>query len=644
MKHKKSFMLFLAVAVAGAGCKVEPEYYSQVTPSAFFDTQDKVYQRMARAFTHWAWAVANAGSRSDLFYLQEFTTDALINPSRGPAYDGGDWYDNGAYLTPYNHQFNTTMSGLNGAWRIFSMGVAQCWSAMEDIDKFVDFEALKFDNPQAARDGILMQLQTLAAYFYLQGLDMFGGLPLYTSNRDELKARSSAQETFDFIEGLLKEAIPKLPETSSAGYVNKATAAVLLARLYFNANVYIGKPMFEECAVICKGIKDGEYGNFELAASFQDIFGFNNENCKENIWSVPSQNAKRQVDVNYQYSLHYNMTGGYLDFPEQGAWNGFCLTPSLDLNGKSYRYGDSDASPNAFRLGSPFAKIEATDLRKQNYAYKGGGQYQGMFFSGRIVNPVSGRVSYVSGDKQYPTFGSGENMRIDSRTATELVMTNTKDTIEYTYRVLNMATGTEELVFNDTLVLVDRVAKICPVYAKKTQNPDGSFSIDTINKDYLSKGRIEGGRYAEENSGIRMMKWSPIPTQADKLMRFNPDIPVLRVAEVYYMLAECNMRGFGGSTQDAATLINTVRSRYFDGADPNPVTAGNLDEWRMLDEWLIEFLGEGRRRTDLVRWGKYTTEAWFDHPADNNPNKNRFPIPQEALSGNNLLEQNPGYQ
>ncbi|MDR1562722.1 MAG: RagB/SusD family nutrient uptake outer membrane protein, partial [Dysgonamonadaceae bacterium] len=64
---------------------------------------------------------------------------------------------------------------------------------------------------------------------------------------------------------------------------------------------------------------------------------------------------------------------------------------------------------------------------------------------------------------------------------------------------------------------------------------------------------------------------------------------------------------------------------------------------RLLDEWLIEFIGEGRRRTDLVRRDKFTTEKWWDHPADNDPTKNRMPIPKKAWQGNTLLEQNPGY-
>ena len=98
-----------------------------------------------------------------------------------------------------------------------------------------------------------------------------------------------------------------------------------------------------------------------------------------------------------------------------------------------------------------------------------------------------------------------------------------------------------------------------------------------------------------------------------------------------------------GDNQGAAALINTVRKRYFPNGDPDPVTAANLDKYRMLDEWMVEFLGEGRRRTDLVRWDAYVTEDWWDHKATNNKDFNRFPIHYSIIGANNLLEQNPGY-
>ncbi|MBF6598865.1 MAG: RagB/SusD family nutrient uptake outer membrane protein [Fermentimonas sp.] len=580
----KKYKLLIIIAVIGItsifkSCEVGPTYYSQSTPELFFDTQDKVYQRMGRAFTHWAWAQADGQAHSNFIMLQEFTTDEMLVPSRY-----NDWYDGGNYLRMYHHDFTPTTPGVYDAWRAFSMGIAQAWSAKDDIDQYVDFEALGF--PDGGREAVLMQLQTLSAYFYWFGLDMFGGVPLYTSTQGDIQPRATDVETFEFIDSLLTEAIPKLPKktvmgSQETGSINQATAALLKARLYFNAESYIKKNMYAEAADICQDIIDGKYGTYALEDDWTNIFGFDNDRSTEIIWSVPSQNAisERSVGPN---SSHYGMRE-YWDNGEIGNRNnGYSLVPSLDVNGKSYLYGAEDPSTKGtYRLGSPFAKFHETDIRKQLRAYEGEGNWRGMFYFGALINPVTG----------YATHG-----------------------------------GNRQIKPTEVVVLVDQIARIIPQAGAEADH-----------------GK-EGARWGEENSGIRLAKFSPIPWQSEKTLKGNPDIPVMRLAEAYYMLAECKLRA--GDKAEAANLINEVRGRYFTVGDPNPVTAANLDEWRMLDEWMIEFIGEGRRRTDLIRWDKYTTEAWWDKPADG-PGKahyNRFPIPEQAMGNNNLIEQNPGYQ
>jgi hypothetical protein len=580
---KKYKLLIIILAVVGISsvfksCEVEPTYYSQSTPELFFDTQEKVYQRMGRAFTHWAWCMADNQAHSNFIMLQEFTTDEMLVPSRY-----NDWYDGGNYLRMYHHDFTPTTPGVYDAWRAFSMGVAQAWSAKDDIDQYVDFDALGF--PEGSREAVLMQLQTLSAFFYWFGLDMFGGVPLYTSTQGDIKPRATDVETFEFIDSLLTEAIPQLPKKTvlgaqETGAINQAAAALLKARLYFNAESYIRKDMYAEAAAICQDIIDGKYGTYALENEWTNIFGFDNDRSTEIIWSVPSQNAISERSTG-PHSNHYGM-GEYWSNGEIGNRNnGYCLVPSLDVEGKSYLYGsDNPSSKGTYRLGSPFAKFHEDDVRKQLNAYEGEGKWRGMFYFGEMINPVTGAACHG---------------------------------------------GNRQVKPNEVLVLVDQIARI---------TPQAGAEID--------HGK-EGARWGEEASGVRLAKFSPTPWLTEKTLKGNPDIPVFRLAEAYYMLAECKLRA--GDKAAAASLINTVRERYFPEGDPDPVTASNLDEWRMLDEWMIEFIGEGRRRTDLIRWNKYTTESWWDKPADG-PGKahyNRFPIPIQAMGSNHLIEQNPGY-
>ena len=83
------------------------------------------------------------------------------------------------------------------------------------------------------------------------------------------------------------------------------------------------------------------------------------------------------------------------------------------------------------------------------------------------------------------------------------------------------------------------------------------------------------------------------------------DIPLLRLAEAYMIQAEALLRQ--GDNAGALKIVNEkIRARA--NADPLP----SLDEETMLDEWSREFWYEGRRRIDLVRFGRFFGEE-SDH-------------------------------
>lgn len=569
----KKFKIYNSVLIgiticlfAITSCSVEPTFYSQVVPETFYTSQEAVWERFNRPFTHWRWYIANNEPR---WMLQELGTDEFCLPTRG-----SDWYNGALYQKFHHHEYTEDMAFIETGWTNFAMGVALAWDALEDLEK-VNFDALGF--PQGTRESMLNQQKALVASFYLDGLDFFGGVPLYTTTQSEVKGRSTDKETFDFIEKLLKEAIPNLPVKEELGglengSINRAAGAALLARLYFNAKSYIGEEKYSEAATICQDIIDGKYGKYKLDTDWTNIFGFDNETSPEIIWSVPSENAKLETDGMYwSYMVPYNYKNYLGGLEGSGSNNGIGLIPSLDPTGKKYSY----------KLGGAYAKFNDSDIRKQLYVYEGAGKYRGMFIVGELVNPTNPSWT-CTGSREY----SGK-----------------------------------------TLVVRDQVAYFAKV---------GSAEYPTLESLPSTIAT------AEEASCVRVTKRSPRPNQSEKNRKFDPDVPVIRLAEIYYTLAECKMRA--GDKDGAAELINTVRKRYFaNGNDPDPVTGSKLDKYRMLDEWQLEFLAEGRRRTDLVRWDAYVTENWWDHKATNNADLNRFPIHYSLIGANNLLKQNPGY-
>ncbi len=198
-----SGIVYLFIAMS---CDVDPSFYSQVVPETFYTSQDAVWERFNRPFTHWRWYV---GHNEPRWMLQELGTDEFCLPTRG-----SDWYNGGVYQKFHHHEYTEDMVSIETGWTNFAMGVALAWDALEDLEK-VDFDQLGF--AEGTRESMLNQQKALIASFYLNGLDFFGGVPLYTTTQSEVKGRSTDKETFDFIEQLLKEAIPDLPLKETLG-------------------------------------------------------------------------------------------------------------------------------------------------------------------------------------------------------------------------------------------------------------------------------------------------------------------------------------------------------------------------------------------------------------------------------------------
>lgn len=124
------------------------------------------------------------------------------------------------------------------------------------------------------------------------------------------------------------------------------------------------------------------------------------------------------------------------------------------------------------------------------------------------------------------------------------------------------------------------------------------------------------------------------------------DFPVFRLADVYLMYAEASLRGGGGSSVDALEYVNRVRRR----AHASVITSADLTLDFILNERGRELNMEGHRRTDLIRYGRFTggTYLWpWKGGAKNGvaipDTYNVFPIPLTALQANPNLTQNPGY-
>jgi len=120
-----------------------------------------------------------------------------------------------------------------------------------------------------------------------------------------------------------------------------------------------------------------------------------------------------------------------------------------------------------------------------------------------------------------------------------------------------------------------------------------------------------------------------------------------RVAEAYLTYAEALTRQAGSNTLTAEALaaVNKIRKR----ANATEKESMTLDE--LCDEWSREFYFEGRRRVDLIRFGKFGGNNNYNWQWKNGvmaganfpAYKNLFAIPSAEINSNTNLEQNDGY-
>ena len=132
------------------------------------------------------------------------------------------------------------------------------------------------------------------------------------------------------------------------------------------------------------------------------------------------------------------------------------------------------------------------------------------------------------------------------------------------------------------------------------------------------------------------------------------DFPMFRLADAYLMYAEAVLRGgTGGDAATALQYVNAIRTRPGDvtnGNAPGAIAANELTLDFIIDERARELYWEAHRRTDLIRFGLYTGNAYLwpwkggvKEGTSIEAKRVLFPIPATDIGNNPNLVQHTGY-
>lgn len=546
--------------------------YDQIMTVNYYNTKDDIIRATFRPFEH---GFCSIGTRQ---VLCELSSDQLGTWERN-----GWWLDNQVWQYLHYHTWAYDHSSIKSEWENIFKGIMQCNSVLDD---YQTLDPAKFGMTETDLNAFAAQNRTLRAWFYIRALDEFRNVPLAVST-DQSKnsvGQVSPQVLFDFLEKELKESIEALPaksgtggNTTKQGQWNKAGAAALLMRLYLNAEKWIGKSKYTECATIAQDIIDGKYGQYKLSSTWDEVFDWKNETCDEVIFAFPSAYGQSHYQYSgdtYWWAVPVNARF-YLGAYQQGDFNTkYALQPSYDLYDKLYD----------FTLGKFVYKFKKypEDYRLTMYKNLGNSTREGMFLFGYL---------------EYKD-ASGKTQRVKS------------------------PVGGYEIYIRDQVGVFNELAP-----GKLPVNRSSTMAA------------------GDHNSGWHFIKY-PI-YRDDDAGKMEADYVEVRLAEVYYTLAECKFRS--GDKTNAAKLLNAVRKRNYPANKLSeylykPDGNVELTENELIDEWGREFLAEGRRRTDLIRWNKFCTERWWDKEPDKDNHTEIFPIPRDIMGADRNLNQNPGYE
>lgn len=387
--------------------------------------------------------------------------------------------------------------------------------------------------------GFRAEARFLRAYFYWMALDVFGDVPFTTENSPfgggVNPKQASRKDVFDYciseLTALAADDSPMPAARSNYPRADKGAVLGLLARMYLNAEVYTGTPMWQEARDACEDIFTMGYS---LCPEYADLFrGDNGENPE----------ALNEVLFGISYDAEQTQSYGGTSYLTLAAIAATDVSSTQMINGVNNGWGG---------IRVPYEYVEKYfNVRNADYS---AGTYD--------VNDKRGRMFYIKG-------------RSESMDGALYVFLN----------------GWSCLKFNNIPHNMDQ----------------DSYLATAASKAY---------------SDI--------------------DFPMIRLGEIYLIYAEACMNL--GQANTALPKVQDLAARAGVTA-PTSIT----QEW-LIEERARELMWEGHRRTDLIRYGKFTSSSFlwtykggsFSGQGFDDHMK-IFAIPASELASNPELHQNPGY-
>lgn len=585
MKMKKHIvnifrLSIVAATVLASSCTdLSENVYDQVMSKNYYNTKNDIIQAVFRPFEH-AYC-----SEYDFYEREELTADQFITPTRGTW-----WYDGGKWETLHRHAWTSIDEGWSwtGNWNSCYTGIGQCNLVLDDLS---NLDPAEFGLSAEEFDGFRGQLRTMRAYLYIRLLNDYRNCVLTktsdagVNNLPDNRKQVTPQVLFNFIESELKTSVDVLPvKTGTNGPGNSQGSFTKGAAAALLVRLYLNAE---------KWIGTDHYQDVITWCQRIRKGEFGQYTLAENWWEPFDWNNETCNEVIFGYPASYGTTSWHMQNSPRTFY------------GRTLPYGSAN-----------YLDVEGNGERNPKYAlspsYDNSNPRQ--LFGYKLGTPVQKFRKYT-GDKRLKQY---KNTSVNTREGMFFLEG----------KIPNKSGYAKDPDNKYELYLRDQV---------------GQF-LGTAEEGIISgKGKESKLGNGDFNSGLYCVKYPFYSFTGGYYIE--SDMTIIRYSEIYYSEAEALLRT--GQADEAGKLLNEVRKRNYETFDssiayePEGSIKLNLDE--MLDEWGREFIQEGRRRTDLIRFGRFQ-EEWWDKPKDTDSHFELYPISRQALQQNRYLKQNPGYE
>ena len=494
-------------------------------------------------------------------------------------------------------------------------------------NSFID-NAAALTDPEVA--SFIAEARFLRAFTYYNLMYLYGSVPLVTSVTTELPSQATRTELFNFIEAELLDIADKLKTSGSNEYgrVDQVAAWALLSKLYLNAEVFTGASKYTEAVTYSNNVMTSSYSINTVDANgngtaYDELFlADNNTNGAQNefIFALNFDGLRSQTYGGSTFLVHAAIGGSMnaTDFGVNGGWGGLRTTKNL-VNKFNV---DVSALNNSLGTLSKWGLVGDATLNQWN------GPDMEMHETG--TNTYALYADLTAGEIKF---------RFDEDWGNNYGDDNTDGSLEAGGSNITVASPGTYFI---TLDLNTLTYSIAPFAGDKR----GMFHKDGQTLEIEEISSFENGYAVTKFKNIDSSGNQGSDAAGDFV---DTDIPLIRLAEIYLNYAEATLKGGGGDLGLAATKINELRERAFGNSSGN-ITSGDLTLDFVLDERSRELYWEGQRRTDLIRYNYFTSDTYlWPFKGDSKDGvgtdsfRNIFPLPNNIITTNPNLIQNPGY-